>query len=278
MAYKIKIIKDADVLPEDVARELAKRSLMGTDYFAAIFGKLVKGKKEYFKPILVSEQELHDKQKDFLKREDSEGVLYVIYRHNVFDSKLFEVEYVDGEAYIEIDDKEVDEFLKKKLIETAQSPRLFEKHRSEILDMFEDDLQKYADDLFYKQGKGEVFKDSVEFDSLLYKKLYITYVYLENKATDEHPDEYDEEEILLRNYEYELPKEDIVEELCYFVGNDPEFKDKSQEEIEKYVLENYDKLKEKYNDLLLKRFKYAAKEKAEGEYAEGEIDYYENVM
>lgn len=272
MRYKIKIVKDSSPLPEETAKELAKRSLIGNDYFAAIYGKLVKGKKEYFKPILVSEQELHDKNKKFLKKEDPDGILYVIYRNNIFDSKLFEVEYVDGEAFVEIDDKEVDEFLKKKMIEVAQSPRLFQKYRNQIIDIFEDDLQKHADELFYKEGKGQIFKDSSEDDYLLYKKLWIVHVFEIAKATRNYPAEVDEEDVLITNYEYELPKDEIVDELCWHVGREKEFKDKSEEEIYNYVLENYDDLKEKYNDALLKHFENEAIERATEQYDKGEID------
>lgn len=76
------------------------------------------------------------------------------------DKPLFEIKHPVGESWIDIPDEEIDKFLKKRLIEIANNPRLLEKYRRDIVDILEDELQEYANHEFYEKGRGEIYKDN----------------------------------------------------------------------------------------------------------------------
>lgn len=160
MKYRIKKLKDRQPLKEEVAIEFAKNKLAGTDYFAAIYGEVANKNQEFFVPILVDEESLRNYEKEFLKR-NPKGRLRVIYQSNLKDAPLYEVESKLGEAWIDIPDKEIDDFIKKRLVDISNNPRLFTKYRNELIDMLEDELQSYANTEFYEKGRGEIYTDSL---------------------------------------------------------------------------------------------------------------------
>ena len=105
-------------------------------------------------------------------------------KKSVKDKPLFEVEHPAGEGWIDIPDKEIDEFLKKRLIEIANNSRLFEKYRKDIVDILEDELQEYANHQFYTKGRGELYRDNKMKDA----RGYTTYSF---KGTYWEPPEWE---------------------------------------------------------------------------------------
>ena len=74
-------------------------------------------------------------------------------------------------------------------------------------------------------------------------------------------------------YDYTLDKDEVVEALYDLVIDNKEVKDSdTEEEILKYVSDNYDSLFEKYNKELLHRFEDYARERAEEEYSRDDLD------
>ena len=73
------------------------------------------------------------------------------------DSRQFETGKIgEGEGYIDIPDEEIDSVLKGFLQDCLQNEKLFMKHRNDFLDAFEKELQEYAEEQFFKQGRGEI--------------------------------------------------------------------------------------------------------------------------
>lgn len=171
MKYHIKKTKDNFPLNEEHAIELAKKQLGKTGYFAAIYGKNVNGKKEFHTPILVSESTLRSAKNELLN-EDPNSALYAVYREHLDDAPTYEVEYRGGEAYLDLPDEEVSNFIKGKMQEIIDNPRLYQKYKYELEDLFEEDLQRYVDEQFYQKGRGEVYKDSKISYSDLYNELF----------------------------------------------------------------------------------------------------------
>lgn len=184
---------------------------------------------------------------------------------NVKDAQLYEIEYSNGDAFIEIPDEEIDEFIKKYLIEIANSPRLFGRYKRDFLDIFENVLQKYAEDQFYKQGKGEIIEDEksefpdveLSYDNLLVKSWLKT-----SSETEISPEEWDynEEEI---QYDYTADGEEVNEKLYEILVELKEFEGKEEKEILEYIKEHWDELVEKYEKELLEAFREEAADEAE---------------
>lgn len=279
MKYHIKKTKDNFPLNEEHAIELAKKQLAKTGYFAAIYGKNVNGKKEFHTPILVSESSLRSAKNELLN-EDPNSALYAVYREHIDDAPTYEVEYRGGEAYLDLPDEEVSNFIKGKMQEIIDNPRLYQKYKYELEDLFEEDLQRYVDEQFYQKGRGEVYKDSKND----HPSIVLNYEDLELELTGdllyhesmEGPAEYDDFETT-EDYEYEVDPDD-VEEALYNILKE-KYKDKSDEEIDKFIDENYENLTEQYEDDLKDYFRDKAIDKATEYYQEklnnGDYDDYE---
>ena len=106
MKYIIKTIKDEKVVSETNAINAAKRELAHSGKFGAIYGNRINGKKVFFAPKLVTEEELKQAQKDLLSK-DKEGLLFVIYQTNLEDAPFYYNEFNGGEASIDIPDEEI---------------------------------------------------------------------------------------------------------------------------------------------------------------------------
>lgn len=194
------------------------------------------------------------------------------------DTPLYEVEYKNGEAYVDIPDEEINEFIKNRLIQIANSPRLIEKYRHGLEDLLEKDLQEYANKQFYEEGKGEVVdsadeepEDNSHDVELNYSNLEITQWSLTSKAVYypndfAHPDEYDEYEITI-DWDYEVNAEDVVD---FFYNNAKlfdELKDiEDGDKVLAYIYKYFDNLVDKYEEDLKEHFKQEARENAEENY------------
>lgn len=268
MKYHIKKTKDNFPLNEEHAIELAKKQLGKTGYFAAIYGKNVNGKKEFHTPILVSESTLRSAKNELLN-EDPNSALYAVYREHLDDAPTYEVEYRGGEAYLDLPDEEVANFIKGKMQEIIDNPRLYQKYKYELEDLFEEDLQRYVDEQFYQKGRGEVYKDSKNN----HPSIVLNYEDLELELTGdlvshksmESPAEYEDFETT-EDYEYEVDPDDVEEALYNILSE--KYKDKSDEEIDKFIDENYENLAEQYEEELKKYFRDKAIEEATEYYQE----------
>ena len=202
------------------------------------------------------------------------------------DAPLYEVEYKNGEAYVDIPDEEIKEFIKNRLIQIANSPRLMEKYRHGLEDLLEADLQEYANKQFYEEGKGEVVDsepDDIHDVELHYDSLTITQWSLSSPAvlypTDfAHPAEYDDYEVDIE-WDYTADGDEVY---SYFEENHQNFeelKDLEDEDLENYISNNFDELVEKYEEDLKDHFIGEARESAEENYEPAEEypdpdDYY----
>lgn len=268
MKYHIKKTKDNFPLNEEHAIELAKKQLGKTGYFAAIYGKNVNGKKEFHTPILVSESTLRSAKNELLN-EDPNPALYAVYREHLDDAPTYEVEYRGGEAYLDLPDEEVANFIKGKMQEIIDNPRLYQKYKYELEDLFEEDLQRYVDEQFYQKGRGEVYKDSKN----THPSIVLNYEDLELELSGDlvshesidGPAEYEDFETT-EDYEYEVDPDDVEEALYNILSE--KYKDKSDEEIDKFIDENYENLAEQYEEELKKYFRDKAIDEATEYYQE----------
>ena len=193
------------------------------------------------------------------------------------DAPTYEIEYNKGEAYIDIPEEEINEFIKKRLIQIANNPRLLEKYRHGIEDLLEKDLQEYANKQFYEEGKGEVLDSRYGDYELNYEDLTITQWVLTSPAVYypndyAHPDEYDDYEIDI-DWSYYLDSDQVFD---YFYENSEkyeELKDLSEDDLEAYINEHMDELFEKYEEDLKEEYKERAREDAEENYEPPEPDY-----
>ena len=167
MKYTIKKVHDELPMSADNAYKMAEKQLKETNYFAAVYGRRLNEKIEFFTPILVDEESLKQMAKE-LSEKDDDSRLYVVYKEDpsldvskdfVEDEPLYSIEYRPGEAWIDIPDEEIEEFIKQRLIQIANNPRLIGKYRSDLEDMLEDELQAYAEDQFYNKQRGKIYKD-----------------------------------------------------------------------------------------------------------------------
>ena len=87
-------------------------------------------------------------------------------KYRIKDKPNYEI-YSSYKNYADIDipDEEINEVLKRLLEKTISNPRLFEKVRSDLLDIYEKELQAYAEEQFFEKGRGNVYKDSKTKDA-----------------------------------------------------------------------------------------------------------------
>lgn len=266
MKYTIKKIKDSIPQSEEQAVEAAKKYLKGTDYFCALYGKRIHGKKEFFIPILMDEKELKATKEEAQKK-DKDSMLYVLYQSNIEDAPLYEIEYGNKEAYVDIPDEEIENFIKEKLIQVANNPRLLTKYMGDFKDVFEKDLQEFANDKFFKEGKGEIIDDAVNEIELHYPALKVKVWTKRSGETESEPEDvdYTEENI---EYDYWVPEDDIKLVLFEFMWDDPKYIDLEEEDIQHKINEDPDKYINEYKEKLLNYFEDKAQEEAEKEMKE----------
>ena len=278
MKYHINRTKDTFPLNQEHAIDLAKKQLNKSGYFAAIYGKNVNGKKEFHTPILVSESSLRSTTNE-LKNEDPDSALYVVYREHIDDAPTYEVEYRGGEAYLDLPDEEVADFIKGKMKEIIDNPRLYQKYKYELEDLFEEDLQRYVDEQFYKHNRGEVYKDSMKDARHKPVTLYYNDLKLELQGSMIHPDrrdepaEYEEFETT-EEFEYEADEDEVGDALYDILSKEnPEM---DYDDIDDLIERNWDDLVDKYEDqiaeILRPRAEKAAEEYYQKEFDEGSYD------
>ena len=174
MKAKIKIIKDELPMTREKAFEMAEKLLKQGNHFAAVYGEKTNGNTQFYTPVLVDEKSLKEMTEGIMEK-DPEGSVYVVYRSNVTDAPIYEIEYKNGEAYIDIPEEEINEFIKNRLIQIANNPRLIQKYRFEIEDLLGKELEEYANQQFYEQGRGKVVEDDIEIRKNGDKYFYIHY-------------------------------------------------------------------------------------------------------
>lgn len=218
MKYRIRKLKDRQPLGEKAAIDLAKNKLKYSSNFAAIYGESINGKKNFFAPELVDEEGLKIKQKEFLQK-NPEGRLIVLYRSNLDDAPLYEIDYRNGEAWIDIPDDEVEDVLKNIMMEVINTPRLLKKYSKDLQDIFEKELQDYANDQFFKEGRGKV-QDSVyesdeEYD-LLSKAIDDKFIPIFNSGKKIEYEVYTDEGPDLKLYEDDVNYDCLEEDYIIF--------------------------------------------------------------
>ena len=181
MKYQIKKLNDKINLTQEGALELAKKQLKETNYDAAVYGKNVNGKMEYFQPILMNEDALEE-----YRKKPSNTNIYVLYRRHIEDAPLYEIEYQKGDAFINIPTEEIEEVIKVELQKMIENPRLLARHLRDLEDMLQKELQEYADEQFYKKGRGTIHEeDSIkdeEKSKMSFEDLFDVYNALFNQV------------------------------------------------------------------------------------------------
>lgn len=69
-------------------------------------------------------------------------------KRNISDVPYYEA---GEDEIIDIPDEEIETFMKKRLGEIINNPRLFNHYKSDIMSMLDKDIQRYAEDKYFSQ-------------------------------------------------------------------------------------------------------------------------------